>query len=258
MHFVGSKGGEGIAQWIISAMPHHSVYVECCLGKGKVMLTKLPAAENIGIEASSKVISNYWAGPIDNFELIHGNALDELAKMDLPQDALVYADPPYLMETRSCKRRYYDNELLTIPDHQRLLSVLQELPCYVMLSGYWSELYAQTLPTWRTSWKWTVNRRGKLVKEWLWMNFPEPTFFHDTRFTGSDFTDRQRIKRKADRWRKKFVSMGPSERMAVMDALLSVVDDRSQSEATIRTEQSDLTLRDPIAISEFGGRNSQK
>lgn len=228
MRLVGSKGGSGIAQWIISEMPYHRVYVEAFLGKGIVFQRKLPAAENIGIELDPKVISGYWHRRSKTPTIINSDAICELPQLNLNQYALVYADPPYLMESRSCKRAYYAKELLTVEDHQRLLSVLTSLQCMVMISGYASELYASVLKEWRTSWKWTTNRRGKLVKEWLWMNFPQPALFHDTRFIGSDYTDRQRIKRKCVRWSKKFLSLPAGERAAVFNSISSLVDDRSQ------------------------------
>ena len=49
--FVGSKGGAGVWQRIISEMPPHSVYVEPFVGKGIVALNKKPAPSTIVIDA---------------------------------------------------------------------------------------------------------------------------------------------------------------------------------------------------------------
>jgi len=147
------------------------------------------------------------------------------------KDTLVYADPPYLGSTRNqVDRKYYNCELLTEKEHTRLLSVLTGLQCMVMVSHPHCALYDRELLRrgWRFTEKWTITRGGIRYKEVLWMNFPEPVFFHDTRFTGSDFTDRQHVKRKAERWQRKFVAMSAGERAAVLDALNSVVD-RPQS-----------------------------
>lgn len=38
-------------------------------------------------------------------------------------------------------------------------------------------------------------------------------------FAGRDYTDRYRIKRKAQRWKKKFAALAPTERLAIMVAL---------------------------------------
>lgn len=225
-HFVGSKGGSGIAQWIISHMPYHRVYVEGFLGRGVVLKTKAPAQQNFGIERDPKVISRYWRRPTKagaTWHIHSGDFFEFVSVNRFGADTLVYLDPPYLQQSRSCQRRYYRHELLTVEDHKRLLAVALLLPCMVMISGYWSELYAQTLSDWRSDHKATVNRRGKVVQEWLWMNFPEPALLHDSRFVGSDFTDRQRVKRKTERWLKKFVSIPAGERNAIFAALKSAM-----------------------------------
>lgn len=219
-NFVGSKGGAGIAQWLITAMPAHTVYVEAFLGRGVVMNTKRPALLNIGIESDVAVIDGYWrrhAQP--NTAIVHGDAVTMLPALKTDSTWLVYADPPYLMSVRSSKRRYYGRELDTDAMHDRLLSILTGLQCNVMISGYRSELYSMRLAGWRTSNFWTVDRRGNPKEEICWMNFPEPIDLHDARFVGTNFTDRQRIKRKCERWRKKFAAMSPGEKMAILDAL---------------------------------------
>jgi hypothetical protein len=233
-HFVGSKGGAGIAQWLISLMPAHRVYCEPFLGRGVVMSTKAPAAINIGIDYDAGVIADYVrrrrqseltrpAGTGQpEMAIVHGNALALLGYLKVESDWLLYCDPPYLLSTRSCKRSYYGREMLTEKEHGILLSLLTRLPGMVMVSGYWSKLYAARLEGWRTSSFWTVNRRGKRVQEWVWMNYAAGRMLHDARFVGNGFTDRQRIRRKAGRWQRKFLAMPAHERQAVLDSLLTV------------------------------------
>lgn len=223
MNFVGSKGGSGIAKWIISHMPAHRVYCEAFLGRGVVFKTKLPASSTVLIERDPKVICDYWRK--EPFYITKGDALSILPALKTDSNWLVYADPPYLGSVRSQKgREYYDCELLSAHDHLRLLRVLKKLPCPVMLSGYDSPLYRRELAKWRVDSKWTVNRRGVRVQEFLWMNFQPPIFYHDSRFMGSDFTDRQAIKRKVIRWQRKFLTLPADHRAAVLDGLSSVVD----------------------------------
>lgn len=227
MNFPGSKGGAGIAQWIISQMPAHRVYIELFLGKGLILRTKQPALFNIGIELDPAIIAQFWqdyktSGQDCQGMILEGNALEvrDLPRIYFGPDTLVYADPPYLGSVRNqVDRDYYGREFKTEDEHRALLSVLTSLQCMVMISGYRSELYQQLLPSWRTSTKWTLSRGGTRVQECLWMNFPKPIFYHDTRFIGEDFTARQRIKRKVNRWRKKFASMAAAEKWAVYEAL---------------------------------------
>ncbi|TPJ75811.1 DNA adenine methylase [Mesorhizobium sp. B2-6-3] len=63
-------------------------------------------------------------------------------------DALIYADPPYLPETRNSKSKVYQHDL-DRDDHQALLEALVEFSGMVVLSGYPDPLYDDALSGWR-------------------------------------------------------------------------------------------------------------
>lgn len=200
--------------------------MEAFLGKGVILKTKLPASRNVAIELDPKVLSRYWRRRSKSVQFIEGDALTVLPALKLDASALVYADPPYLGTVRTDKNRvYYGRELMTQEEHQKLLHVLTSLEAMVMVSGYQSELYCRQLNGWRMETKWTVTRGGTRVQECLWMNFAPPIFLHDTRFIGSDFTDRQGAKRKIARWKNRFARMEAQERFAILEALTAMVDD---------------------------------
>jgi hypothetical protein len=229
MSFVGSKGAEGIAQWLICQMPFHKVYCEPFLGRGVVMKTKLPASLNIGIELDQRTLTEFWTDSPARpgqpaLAIVHGNAFDILPRLKVSRDWLIYVDPPYLLQSRSCKRRYYRNELMTASEHELLLTMLQDLDANVMVSGYWSNLYAAKLATWTMTHQWTTTRRGKRVQEFCWRNFDCADRLHDVRFIGPDYTRRQGSKRKVERWRRKFEAMALPERQAILRALSAVND----------------------------------
>jgi len=136
-------------------------------------------------------------------------------------DEFVYADPPYLMSTRRGGRELYDHEY-NDADHVALLSALRSLPCLVMVSGYWSELYADTLAGWRTVTFTTSDRGGNLREEWAWMNYAAPVALHDYSHLGADYRERERIKRKRSRWVRMLNDMPVLERAAIIDELTSL------------------------------------
>ena len=76
------------------------------------------------------------------FQLRAGDGLAFLRSYPFAGDELVYCDPPYLFETRTSRRSRYTHELGDVEEHRALLDILTALPCMVMLSGYWSRLYA--------------------------------------------------------------------------------------------------------------------
>lgn len=70
--------------------------------------------------------------------ILNGDALDVIRQQDGPR-TLVYADPPYLSETREAKD-VYEHEM-TFEDHSALLAVLRDVKGRFLLSGYHSNLY---------------------------------------------------------------------------------------------------------------------
>jgi DNA adenine methylase len=219
MAYPGGKGGSGVYQAIINQMPPHRIYVEPFLGAGSVLRNKRPAAANIGIDVDTAVTSSWQGNEVPGLQIIRANALEWLASTTFTDDTLIYLDPPYLMHTRSCQRRIYRCELELPEQHQQLLKIIKGLTCMVLISGYYSELYAQELAGWRTIQFSAQTRGGRTAIEWLWMNFPEPVELHDYQYLGENFRERERIKRKRLRWQARLKRMPAIERYAMLSAI---------------------------------------
>jgi DNA adenine methylase len=213
MGYLGSKAASGAYQAIISQMPPHDTYIETHLGSGAVMFHKPLAARTIGIDVDDNAFLLTCRRWIDK-----GDAVGFLQRTDfsLHGRALIYADPPYLPETRTSRARYRHE--YTADDHRRLIDVLRSVPANVMISGYPSALYDELLAGWRSI-QFQVMTRGGPRTEQLWMNFDEGSAYSHA-FAGVNYIDRQRIKRKAERWAKNYDTLPPAERAAIMAALL--------------------------------------
>lgn len=216
MSYPGSKGQAGVFQRIIGQMPPHSVYVEPFFGSGRIFHEKKPAAASVIIDINAGVLARYGVAGSETVQAIHGDAIAHLPELTLPADALVYCDPPYLLETRQ-NRRYYANEFET-HHHTALLTLLQALKCRVMISGYPSELYGAALQSWRCL-AYRTRTRGRTVTECLWCNFPEPVELHDWRYAGQSHRERVTLKRLAARWLRKLEAMPPRKRGYVLNAI---------------------------------------
>lgn len=154
------------------------------------------------------------------FHFQHGNAIEFLAGYPWAGGELVYCDPPYMHETRGRKDLYRHE--MTNAQHQQLLAAIRQLPCLVMISGYWTALYMDRLAGWH-SWSFqAVNRAGQRTTEWIWQNFAEPVALHDYRYLGQNFRERERIKRKTARWIARLAAMPLLERRALLAALETV------------------------------------
>src|SRR3990172_9227664 len=208
-------GGKNSAyQKIINLIPPHKVYIEAFAGSGAILRHKRPALANIAIDVDTSALEQLrctiaeggdtaW---LKQVEFLNTDSLAWLASYSFQGDEFVYADPPYLFSTRRQHRPIYRYELGE-QDHTTLLGVLKGLRCQVMISGYWSELYAQALAGWHVATFEAITRGGGMATEHLWMNYPRPIELHDYRYLGEDFRERERIKRKKQRWAHRLKSM---------------------------------------------------
>lgn|GEM_PF-1211196 len=248
----GTKGGSGVWQRIISEMPEHDVFIEPFWGRGTIAKAKRPAAITIGIDLDPAAISDgdghatmFLADGVqwlkDYFRLCPSPAGG--SRVGRPTHYLaaaagvatfggiawerhfVYLDPPYL----GCSG-YYHHEL-SEDQHRDLCCMFRALPCPAAISGYASDLYAAELRGCRSIQIPTVNRAGRRVTEWLWLNFEPPLRYHDVRFVGVNRRERERIRRRVRNWSDGLKSMTPAERQAVWEACAAVYCDLAGGES---------------------------
>jgi hypothetical protein len=202
-------------------MPPHDTYIETHLGGGAIMQRKPAALRSIGIERNARALEQFHCDyPV---ERIHGCAHQFLGDYPFTGRELVYSDPPYLHATRTSSRRYRDD--YSEQDHRDLLALLKRLPCAVILSGYPSALYDEVLSDWQSLELQVMNHAGVRTEK-LWFNFT-PERVHWARYAGKNFTDRQRIKRKAESWARRYQALPPAERLAVLAGLMAVEAERA-------------------------------
>lgn len=224
MNYPGGKNN--CYQQIINLIPPHRVFIEAFAGSGAIARNIRPAEQTILLDLDADALAEVVAaGVIDgngdaaggHYLLKNMDCLSWMAGRNWRGDEFVYADPPYVMSSRSTQRKIYKHEY-DDDDHIALLTLLKKLPCNVMISGYWSELYANLLSDWHTA-TFTAQTRNGPATEWLWMNYAEPVELHDYRYLGDNFRERERIKRKASRWVNRFDSLPLLERQAIVSQL---------------------------------------
>jgi DNA adenine methylase len=240
-NYPGNKGGSGVDKRLVSLMPPHRTYIEGFLGSGAVLRLKRPAELSIGLDLDPSVIKAWSGTAAPGLTLAAALAGDGVARgstvaqvcfaesdfvrlletspvAPVLQDpnTLLYCDPPYLMTTRT--RLFYPCEMHDPLRHALLLSLLQQLRCMVMISHYPCPLYEETLKDWRKVEYKCMTRGGPRV-EACYMNFPKPQKFHDLRFVGDGFRERERIKRKTRRWLARFTAMSSEDKTVIREVL---------------------------------------
>lgn len=222
-HYPGGKGSAGTYQTIINYMPPHEVFIELFLGGGKVMLNKRLAKRNIGLDLDPDVVGK-WKEYLKNFdgiEIFKKCGISYLREIQNsiqdPEKVLIYADPPYLKEVRKDKKDLYKFEM---PKgvHIEFLTIAAASPFNIMISTYASRLYEKHLRDWNTTAFQSKTRQGNAT-EVLYMNYATPKHLHDYRYLGSDFTERQHIKRKIDGKVKSFQKEPPVIQNAILRKL---------------------------------------
>lgn len=110
----------------------------------------------------------YFVEHLRQAQLESRDALQVIRAFDTPE-TLFFVDPPYLPETRPNSGRIYSHEL-DIEDHVALAEALRVCAGYVVLSGYWSPLYARLYNDWMVASQRTTINHGGVRTEYLWIS----------------------------------------------------------------------------------------
>lgn len=223
--YVGGKNGAGVYQTIINRIPVHSVYVEPFAGSAAIYRRKCPAPSSILMERDPEQAQKLAMldAPATIVKCV--DAGQDLAAMipTMGPGVFVYLDPPYVHAARKDVSLYR----FEMSDEQHRHLVGELLPAMTdrgvlwMLSGYRNSIYseASSLNGWHEHDFQAMTRRGPAT-ETLWMNYdPETAVIAESTYAGSSFRERERIRRRAVRWAKKFEAMPAPEQEAVLAML---------------------------------------
>lgn len=130
-----------------------------------------------GIGVASPNPAKAWAGlpemiqlaseRLKNAQIEHKDALELITDL-YSKDTFIYIDPPYLQDTR--KKYLYKHEM-TDEQHMKLLQIIKESDCKIMVSAYENRLYNTELTGWRKEHKSTTAECSRRRIETLYMNY---------------------------------------------------------------------------------------
>lgn len=109
---------------------------------------------------------------LKNAQIEHQPACDVIQRYNR-DNVLIYADPPYPLETRT--KRHYANEMST-QDHQDLLEVLCDHNGPVIVSSYDNALYNRMLKGWQKESLVVTAERGAKKRETIYINPAAATY----------------------------------------------------------------------------------
>jgi len=207
MRYPGGKGK--CFQHLINLIPPHETYIESHIGGGSVFKNKQLAERSIGIDKDPSVISYWQSQNIPSSRFVNDDAVDFLFGYKFTGNEFIYSDPPYLPNTRR-RERVYKHDYSSL-DHSNLLKLALQVPCMMMISGYDSELYNDTLSNWKKIIFNAQTHQGPRT-ECVWLNFSPPSQLHDSRYLGNTYRERQTIKRRQERLKARIQKMPSIER----------------------------------------------
>lgn len=217
--YTGNKGVNDIYKNIINEMPPIKRYIEIFAGSGMV-IRHVKAPEYIAVEIDPKTVETYSKFWPENTTVLTMGDLEFLRYYKpLPGD-LIYLDPPYReLSTRSAKKLYRHS--LNDDEHYELLELINKIDAPVIISHYTDLVYEFALEDWRRK-EFTVATRRGPAQEVIWMNFPEALQLNQYDYIGENKTDRQRIKRKAERLIRKLNELPSVERSFLVSEIQNI------------------------------------
>lgn len=260
MNYTGNKLIYGVYHKIINEIPQHNTYYELFAGGGaigKLLIRSIQdhTVKYIFNDIDKKVTDEYFYQEIqplitvsaetqslmsvgstnpeiqskmivsaNRIRIFNRTALDIIQtelSVRAQNNNFVFLDPPYLHSTRPNQINLYRYEM-TDKDHIQLLTAVRTCKAKIMIIHPRCELYDTTLQDWRQI---DVKLRysTKTSEECIYMNYDKPKILQCDKFLGSDCWDRQRIKRKGERFIKKFLNLPALERKYIMDRLNNAV-----------------------------------
>ncbi len=213
MNYPGGKAKT--FQHIINHIPPHNTYIEPFLGLGSVMKAKMRAKTEYGVDLDNRALKLSGLSQL-GIQLLNDDGISFLEKYPFQGQEVVYCDPPYLPCTRKQKRVYkYD---LNEKDHIRFLNVVIKLKTRIIISGYDNNLYQEYLQGWN-KYHYSAKAHDGSREECIWYNFHKPKKLHDYRYLGTNFRERQTIRRRLDRMKNRIEEMTAQERSFLLNWL---------------------------------------
>lgn len=214
---VGNKNIPGVLEFLVNRLPKSERYFSLFFGSGGLE-TSVYTAEIPWICSEANIKNHAYAK--DTYaSIIAMDYKDLLENTTLTSNDFVFADPPYLIETRRNGRLYYGAQEWSDPDHLFFLEYMKACKAMVMITHPICAMYENALEGWH---KEPFDYRGHqgMVNDCLWRNYDHKAMqLHNYGALGEGFVERQAIKRQRKNIVRKFEKLDPHIRWALIDAL---------------------------------------
>ena len=157
--------------------------ISCNMGFGRRMTGEKNGFKVDKIGREKSYAAQDWSTTEDRIfkaaERLRGVQIENRPAIDIIRQynyegVLIYADPPYVLDTRRHSRKQYLHEM-SDEDHIELLTALNDHKGSVVVSGYDNDLYNDMLSGWRKLRTNSLTAANVMAEETIWMSF-EPRY----------------------------------------------------------------------------------
>lgn len=241
--YFGGKSGAGVYQQIINRVrPCDTLIIPFAGNCGVTRHIKRPARVLLN-DLDQRVTDAWSSARLDGVEVSHGDGVQFLSRTLQRPDlgrVVVYCDPPYLGASRRNPKAVYRHEMLDESSHRVFLDTVNLLNVDCLVSCYPHPLYAQQLAHWQRV-EFTAQTRRGPATEWLFFNYPPPTVLHDDQYAGANYREREYVRRKEQRWLKKWEDLAPHEQQRLLSMILKTTPPALVQELVATTAGSVIT-----------------
>ena len=222
-NYTGQKKINGVYQAIINEIPICSDFYEVFCGSAqlsKILLSICPEINFHINDIDPAIIDRYG---FTSAKCTNQHFLDFLLSIDIKDynSSVFFLDPPYHHSTRVGNEKIYKFEM-SDQDHIALFSYISSLPLKFILIHPKNCIYDNLLTLgWRYK-EIKIRYNKKTSIERIYCNYEVPERLLTYRFLGDNFTQRQRILRKCNRFSQKLLLLPVLERNAVISHINSL------------------------------------
>lgn len=220
--YPGQKKINGVYQAIINLIPPVTDFYELFAGSAqlsKILLSINPELKIHLNDLSTAVIDKYsFASAICTTQ----NAMDIIDNLSYERsdNKIIFLDPPYLHSTRPNNTNLYEFEM-SDEDHFKLFMSITAAKTKIILIHPVCEFYDRLIGL---GWSYRdikIRYNKKTSIERIYINYGLPTKLLTYRFLGKNFTDRQRILRKCERFSQKLLLLPEIERNCIISYIVN-------------------------------------
>lgn len=214
-NYIGNKGGQGLKEQIFNVFPKANRFFSLFYGGGgfenlkefkgvKWIVAEKDDIMQLKAATTAAVVFNCYK------DLVEKNCFTSAD--------VIFADPPYIFETRLNNTRYYKHEF-DMPGHVEFLNYISCTPGKVVITHPYHILYKAKLKGWHFT-EFNYMSRGGWFFDGIWTNYiPESVELFTYNYLGNDRTTRQQIKRSIANTVRKIQELPYHQKMAIFKQL---------------------------------------